>query len=77
MEEMKSNLIKKLVNMHLASGGTLPYLVRNIQEEMAHQAMIKNGGNLTRASEMIGVTRETMSRYVGMTVPEWKKKYMK
>lgn len=46
---------------------------RSLNKIMVHNAMIVCSGNLSEASELLGITRASFSKYLGQTVRQWKK----
>jgi len=59
--------IEQTAKAFIDSGLNFRIFIRDLQTQIAHEAMIKADGNMTKAVEIPGgIQRETMSNYLGM-----------
>lgn len=50
--------------------------IRDLKTQIAHEAMVKANGNMTKAVEILGgIQRETMSKYLGMRGIAWNEQH--
>lgn len=71
---MEKEFYEEVAKRCLDSGTPIHYLVRDIREAVAHEAMIRSGGILNEASRSVGVEKATFSSYLGMGSREWNEK---
>lgn len=76
---IKNNMetqIEQTAKAFINSGLNFRIFIRDLQTQIAHEAMIKTDGNMTKAVELLGgIQRETMSNYLGMRSEAWNRKY--
>ena len=76
---IKNNMetqIEQTAKAFINSGFNFRIFIRDLQAQIAHEAMIKTDGNMTKAVELLGgIQRETMSNYLGMRSEAWNRKY--
>lgn len=52
-----------------------PVLIKAFNRAISHVSLIENEGSITVASNEIGITRSSFSRFLGMGHKKWHKKY--
>lgn len=72
MDEKVKEIAKEFINSEV----DFRRFIRDLQSQIAHEAMIKANGNMSKAVKLLGgIQRETMSIYLGMRSNTWNKKY--
>lgn len=50
-------------------------MLRQFNQIVAHEAMVEHGGNLTRASKSLSLSRPTFTTQLGCSGKEWNEKF--